>query len=141
MTIISLLCVNDSTLGQSLPANFRFPSVQVSEADQLVCYMHTSDGRVLDLDQLCSHKSTPRVVISNVLAQDDHLIGNVMNQTNRTVQNVQVNYEVRDRDGRVLERGSTPTDPSILNPGQTADFEFIATSSGTIRATSVNWSE
>lgn len=137
--IAAVLGLAEVGLGQSVP-NFRFPTVTAEEISGLGCYMQTADGRVLNLHQLCEDSSRPQVVFGEVHAIDNFMLGQVINRTEKRVQNVRVNYEVRNQNNRVIARSSTPVNPTTLNPGQIAGFETVA-QSGTIRATSIAWNE
>jgi hypothetical protein len=105
--------------------------------------MQIEDGRTLNLNNLCNsrRKPQPQVAIGDVFNEGDYVIGNVINQTDKTVRNVQVNYEVLDGNGSVIERGSVDTEPQMINPGQTATFAAVAMEDRNVRATSVNWDE
>jgi hypothetical protein len=122
--------------------NFPYPTASHSKNDQLVCYMQTADGRTLNLAQLCS-RSTPRaqVVISRMVREDNVLVGNVVNQTGKSVRNVQVIYEILNRQRDVIQRSSSPTEPSNLGSGQTALFELIGEDGQNIRIVSLKWDE
>ncbi len=140
ITAATLLATKSAT-GLPRP-NFSYPTASTPEKDHLVCYMRTTDGRTLNLARLCT-RSAPRsqVVISSVVRRDSMVIGSVANQTGREVQNVKVNYEILDAQGRVIERDAALTEPQSLRPGQTAIFEAIANEGQTIRTVSVNWNE
>lgn len=140
ITASSLIAAKSAT-GLPRP-NFSYPTASAPEKDQLVCYMRTADGRTLNLTRLCTRSAPrPQVVISGVVRQDGMVMGNVANQTGRDVRDVKVNYEILDRQGRVVERDAALTEPQNLRPGQTAMFEAIADEGQTIRTVSVNWNE
>lgn len=136
LSATSMLSISGIIIG-SFKAVAQYPAAPSSQADQLVCYMETSDGRTLNLNSLCI--SHPQVEIGNVFSNNGYAIGNVVNRTNSTVRNVQVNYEVLDVRNRVVGRSSTAANPETLMPGETAVFEANTINGGQFRAISVNW--
>jgi hypothetical protein len=49
--LISL--ITETALGRPLAVDFKYPEVPNLDMDELVCYMQTADGRVLNLQSLC----------------------------------------------------------------------------------------
>ncbi|MBW4548450.1 MAG: FxLYD domain-containing protein [Symplocastrum torsivum CPER-KK1] len=109
--------------------------------------MQTEDGRTLNLSSLCEKKTSARsqaqsqIIISNVRYNGKQMIGNVVNNTNKTVYQPMVNYELLDENGSVTERGSVPTNEETLSPGQTATFQTSMPGGRNVRTTSVEWNE
>lgn len=127
----------------SLPhPNFSYPTTSSIETDQPVCFMQISDGRTLNLDRLCGRSaSRPQVIISRVTQEDNVLVGNVVNQAGKSVHNVQVIYEILNRQSGVRQRSASPTEPSTLGPGQSALFELFGEDGQSLRIVSVKWDE
>jgi hypothetical protein len=55
--------------------------------------------------------------ISSVKYDGNLLEGRVTNQTGDTVQNIKVNYEVRDRKGNLIDNGFILAQPATVPPG------------------------
>ncbi|MEW5860559.1 MAG: FxLYD domain-containing protein [Cyanobacteriota bacterium] len=138
--IASSLFVNHHSSNNSWIANFQAVSASVSEIDTPFCYMQTSDGRTLDLTQLCGQK--PQVIIADQTSDGDILTGRIINETQKTVHSIEVTYNVIGLDGKVIKKSSVNAEPSTLNPGQSGSFKVhTIVGDGKLRATSVNWQE
>ncbi|MBD2743282.1 FxLYD domain-containing protein [Coleofasciculus sp. FACHB-1120] len=138
--IASIFSVNYHPFSNSWIANFQAESASASEIDMPFCYMQTSDGRTLDLTQLCGQK--PQVIIADQTSDGDILTGRIINETQKIVRSIEVSYNVVGLDGKVIKRSSVSAEPSILNPGQSGSFKVhTIVGDGKLQATSVNWEE
>jgi hypothetical protein len=124
------------------------------QRNSLVCYMQTADGQTVDLTTLCGQQSLPTVSpprlsaaasettkmpISDVRYDGNILSGQITNQTGDTVQNVKVNYEVRDRQGNTIDNGFISAQPSTIPPGGSASFSGMTVKGATVQPTFVEW--
>ena len=145
-TIISLLLLSFFTASR-LAAQ--------SPTDSLACYMQTADGRTVNLGDLCK-QNTPsinpqklsavdaeaaRMPISSVKYDGNLLEGRVTNQTGDTVQNIKVNYEVRDRKGNLIDNGFILAQPATVPPGASASFSGVTAKGTKVQPTFVEWSK
>jgi hypothetical protein len=131
--------------------SFSYPTVPQSTIDELLCYMQTGDGRVLNLDRLCGNQPNVQselqalpqlsqdLIISELRNDNGRIIGRVVNQTSQTTDLVRVNYEVVDGNGQMMENTSTYAQPPILEPGQSAIFQIVPPSGATARMTAIEW--
>ncbi|MBD2094063.1 hypothetical protein H6F90_02700 [Trichocoleus sp. FACHB-591] len=148
MTTLKILCLTASFSVASIfsiaeiifsPPSYGFetyPLVSSQSIDELICYMQITDGRILDLSDLCSK---PQVEIGEVFRSNGYISGNIINKTDKTVHDIRVTYEVLNAGGTVIERDSTSTNPQALAPGESAMFKVITVNSGTVRIASVIW--
>jgi hypothetical protein len=135
----SILLVTESAFSQPSFSSSKYPVVPISDIDKLVCYMRTENSRVLDLNSLC--KTKPYVAISNLFYANGRLLGRVANKSDQTVFQTKVNYEIIGDLGNVIGRGAITTEPSTLNPGQTATFQTFMLSGRNIKITSAEGNE
>ncbi len=162
--IWSLTTVISSVVLSFLPGiNLGYPqSVQAKseviaqlQADELVCYMQSADGRTVNLTALCGQPSTPsfsppklsavvsesaKTPLSNVSYSGNLLSGQVTNRTKNTVQDVKVNYEVLDSQGNAIDIGFIYAEPSTIPPGGTASFSGITVKGAKVQPTFIDWS-
>ncbi|MFE1745416.1 FxLYD domain-containing protein [Coleofasciculus sp. H7-2] len=138
--IASILFVNHHSSSNSWMANFQAAGASASEIDMPFCYIQTSDGRTLDLTQLCGQK--PQVIIADQTSDGDILTGRIINETQKTVHSIEVSYNVVGFDGKVIKSSSVNAEPSTLSAGQSGSFKVhTIVGDGKLRATSVNWEE
>jgi hypothetical protein len=143
----SILFVAETAFSHPLTIGDEYPVVSSPDTDKPVCYMQTVDGRTLDLSSLCGKKNSAQpqaqsqIIISSVRYNSKQMIGYVVNNTNKTVYQPRVNYELLDENGSVTERGSVPTNEETLSPGQTATFQTSMPGGRNVRTTSVEWNE
>ncbi|MBD2537591.1 hypothetical protein H6G60_01905 [Coleofasciculus sp. FACHB-SPT36] len=138
--IASIFFGNHQSSGNSWITNLQAVRASASEIDMPFCYMQTSDGRTLDLTQLCGEK--PQVIIADQTSDGDILTGRIINETQKTVHSIEVTYNVVGLDGKVIKSSSVNAEPSTLNPGQSGSFKVhTIIGDGKLRATSVNWKE
>ncbi len=138
--IASSLLVNYHPSSNSWIPNFKAARASASEIDTPFCYMQTSDGRTLDLTQLCGQK--PQVIIADQTSDGDILTGRIINETQKTVHSIEVSYNVIGLDGKVIKSSYVNAEPSTLNPGQSGSFKVhTIVGDGKLKATSVNWKE
>lgn len=118
--------------------------------DGLVCYMQTSDGRVVNLGDLCGVKPSldgansegaKKVSLVGVKSEGNFISGKVTNATGKVVRDVKVNYEVFDSKGNMLDNGVIYTQPPTISPGGSASFSSTTMNGGKVKATFVEWSE
>jgi hypothetical protein len=145
-------------MGSGYPrlANAQSQVVQQLQTESLVCYMQTADGQTVNLTALCIQKPVPSVSpprlsaadseaakmpISGVRYDGNFFTGQVTNQTGDTVQDVKVNYEVRDRQGNVIDNGFISVQPSTLPPGRSASFSGMTMKGATVQPTFVEWGD
>jgi hypothetical protein len=124
----------------------------VGSAESVFCYMQTSDGRILNLNALCSSaKGTQKpqtaalngkVVIGAMNYDGNVLAGQAINQTGRSVKGITINYAVVDRDGKEVDFGSIQAQVPIIPAGGSAAFLDTNSHPGaTVKIVSVDWVE
>ncbi len=126
----------ENTFGGQITTLSNYPSVPNSDTDKLVCYMKTPDSQVLNLDSLCRNKPIQPPPPPIVVSDGEHLVGFVINNSNKTISSVKVKYEVLDQNERVIEKG-TITKQQTLRPGETVRFDGLMENGGSLRITSV----
>jgi|GEM_PF-6132273 len=131
----SILFISDTAFSRSPTVNGKYPVVESSNTDQLICYMHTADGRTVNLNRLCKNKSNFQILISNVSYEDDRVIGRVINQSSTTIYQARVHYEVMGENDNVIDRGVIAINPSTLSPGQVASFQTGVLGGRNVRVT------
>jgi hypothetical protein len=147
LTATSILFVAETAFSHPLIIGNKYPVVSRSDTDKPICYMQTVDGRTLNLSRLCEKKTSAQpqaksqIIISDVRYNGKQMIGNVVNNANKTVYQLRVNYELLDENGNVTERGSVPTNEETLSPGQTATFQTSMPGVRNVRTTSVEWND
>jgi len=133
---ISIPVRTENTFGGQITTLSNYPSVPNSDTDQLVCYMKTPNSQILNLDNLCKNKQIQPPPASIVVSEGEHLVGFVTNNSNKTINSVQVNYEVLDQNEKVIEEGFI-TKQQTLRPGETTRFDGLMENAGSLRITSV----
>ena len=113
-------------------------SLLLANNDLPLCFFQTKEGRIVNLERLCSSASSPTVIISRLSSDANFVNGQVINRSQKTVYNVKVNYKVLSEDGSIEEQ-SIDVDPPILSPNQMATFETVIPAGGTLNRTSVTW--
>ncbi len=137
------------TSAKPLLANTANSLAQNSEIDEPFCYMKTTDGRTVNLGNLCEKKPAARtsktciagsniaakVLINNVNYDGIFLSGQIINQGCKIVKNVKVNYEVLDELGNPIDNGFITTQPMAVEPGKSATFRGEVVAGAKVRAT------
>jgi hypothetical protein len=126
----------ENTFGGQITTLSNYPSVPNSDTDQLVCYMKTPNSQILNLDSLCRNKQIQPPPPPIIVSDGEHLVGFVINNSNKTINSVKVNYEVLDQNEKVIEEGFI-TKRQTLRPGETVSFEGLMENGGSLRITSV----
>ncbi|MDY7007547.1 MAG: FxLYD domain-containing protein [Cyanobacteriota bacterium] len=131
---------------------------QKSEFDNPICYMETTEGKIINLVNLCgdrdineakkvsckseSEKVKPtEIPISNVNYDGNFLTGKVANESCQTVKQIKVNYQVLDDTGNIIDNGFIYAEPSTVEPGKVASFKGNVTPGAKVETTFVEWSE
>ena len=152
--ISSLLILVSSSLAFSKPLLADTPAVENSEIDVPLCYMQTTDGRTLNLVNMCGQETAPstpkactassdnaKISIANSSYDGNFLIGQILNQTCKTVKYIKVNYEVLDELGNIIDNGFIYAQPVNVEPGQSASFRGAVVSGAKVQATHLDWTE
>ncbi|MEB3339299.1 FxLYD domain-containing protein, partial [Okeania sp.] len=98
-----------------------------SELDNPICYMKTSEGKTINLVNLCGNQETinettkvscnseeikaTEIPISNVNYDGNFLTGKVANKSCQTVKQIKVNYQVLDDAGNIIDNGYISAEP------------------------------
>lgn len=105
-------------------------SISATEVDEPLCYMQTTDGRTINLGNLCNQNqpavavnSNPEVKITAVNYHGKTIRGQIINLTTKPVQAVKVNYEVVDNNGNTIDAGYIDVQSPNIPPGGTAFFQ------------------
>lgn len=126
---------------------------QKAEIDEPLCYMTTSEGRIVNLTQLCGSSVPPKspecsrnsvaanLAIAKVNYDGNVLTGTVSNQSCKTVKNLKINYTVLDDLGNQIDNGFIVAQPQVVPPGGTAAFRGVVTGGVKVQATHVDWSD
>jgi hypothetical protein len=131
-----MLLMVEVALSRPLISNRRKLAISTSDRDNLVCYMQTVNGVMVNLTNLCGKVDRPpQVAISNVIHDGEYTSGQVINQSSQPAYQVRVHYEVLDQNDRVLKSGSISANPSTLKPGEAALFEIVTADQQKVRAT------
>ncbi len=64
LTVALIPLIAEIAVSRPLAAQSSYPVVPSSDAEMLLCYMQTPDGRVLQLDRLCGKESEAPVTAS-----------------------------------------------------------------------------
>jgi hypothetical protein len=147
----SVLVIAATRFSRAGTPSFSYPTVPQSTINELLCYMQTGDGRVLNLDRLCGSQPNGQsqlqalpqlsqdLIISELRNDNGRIVGRVVNQTGQVTDLVRVNYEVVDANGGMVENTTTYTQPPTLEPGQSATFQIMPPSGATARMTAIEW--
>ena len=130
---------------------------QNSQVAPPLCYMETTDGKIIDLGRLCGQQpgNAPVAVcdsdldiveaadlpISNVNYDGNLLKGRVTNKSCKSVRAIRVNYQVFDELGNAIDNGYIEATPAVLEPGKVASFEGRTIAGARVETTYVEWSE
>jgi type 1 fimbria pilin len=123
--------------------------------DEPFCYMKTSDGKIVNLGNLCEKKPgsinsqncipganiAAKVSITNVNYDGIFLSGKIINQGCKIVKNVKVNYEVLDESGNLIDNGFIEAQPVAIEPGKSATFRGAVVAGAQVRATHADGQE
>ncbi len=137
----SMLLIAEKAFSNPLPVSSPGSGVVSSDSNMPVCYIQTPDGRTFNLSSFCrarKNQPQPQVAINGLSYEKDRMIGNVVNNTGKTVRSARVNYEVLDQDGTSI-KAVAEVDASTLSPGQSASFEASFGEGYQARVTSVEW--
>lgn len=117
------------------------------ERDTPLCYMQTQTGRLLNLSALCGPASKtslppakPDVRVSQLEYKGGLLVGQVTNQTGKSVKGVTVNYVIVDAQGNELGAGMAKSLAASIRPGGSARFQDLSGyPQGQVKVLSVDW--
>ena len=139
----SILLIAKAAFSRPSTISSQYPVKPSSNTDNLVCYMQTADGTTLNLNSLCGKKPSlqSQAVVSNVIHENDYIIGRVINNSDQTLYQAKVNYEVIGENASVIERGAIAIEPPTLNADQTAIFQTFMPSNRQVRTISVEGNE
>ena len=143
------------TSAKPLLANTANSLAQNPEIDEPFCYMKTTDGKTVDLGELCENKTPSRtsqsciagsniatkVSITNVNYDGNFLSGQIINKGCKIVKNVKVNYEVLDELGNAIDNGFITTQPVTVEPGKSATFRGEVVAGAKVLATHADGEE
>ncbi|MGD1698915.1 FxLYD domain-containing protein [Dapis sp. BLCC M229] len=141
---------------QLLQSNMVNILAQKSEFNNPICYMETTEGKIINLVNLCGNKEaideTPKVAckseeikateipISNVNYDGNFLTGKVTNKSCQTVKLIKVNYQVLDDEGNIIDNGYIYAQPATVEPGKVASFKSNVSPGAKVETTFVEWS-
>lgn len=152
-------CLYGVIFSDSLRAEFREKVAQNSALDSPFCYMKTTDGKTINLVNLCGEKEaieenqkvackseseevkSTEIPISNVNYDGNFLTGKVANKSCQTVKLIKVNYQVLDDAGNVVDNGYIYAQPATVEPGKVASFKGSVSPGAKVETTFVEWSE
>ncbi len=126
-------------------------SPAIATESDFVCYMQTSDHRILDLTNLCQKTKTAipikddlyaEVAVSELSYDRGSIRGQITNQTGKTVRSATVNYAIVDAQGKELDSGSFNSEHTIA-PGASIPFQTGVHSypNAKVQITSVDWQD
>lgn len=145
LTVSSILFLAETALTHPLMISSEHPVVLTLGKNELVCYMQTADGRTLNLSSLCQQKprsrpsTQPQIAVSDVSYNGKQLSGRVVNNSDKTVHNARVNYEVLGENSSVIEEGVISVEKQTLSPGQTATFQTPIFGGLNVKIKTVEW--
>lgn len=123
-------CLNLIIATATMTLFFIASTISVVAVDEPLCYMQTSDGRTLNLDNLCRQQSLPiapanstGVQITAVNYDGKLLRGQVTNFTKNPVKSVKVNYEMLDNNGNTIDVGYVNVQSANISPGGITSFQ------------------
>ncbi|MGV0027874.1 hypothetical protein [Phormidesmis priestleyi] len=108
-----------------------------------ICYLRSARQKVVDLSRLCNApqvKSKPQMTVLSFEKQGDRLIGQVRNDTGKTVRYAIVNYTITPEisPSSAVSRFVYVT-PESLKPGQVGTFEETLNELGDVQVRTVEW--
>ncbi|MEM1168754.1 MAG: FxLYD domain-containing protein [Cyanobacteria bacterium P01_H01_bin.35] len=149
LTKISILAfLSWSFTGRSLLAQ------NYSELDNPICYMETTEGKTINLVNLCGNQDidetkkvackseevkATEIPISNVNYDGNFLTGKVANKSCQTVKLIKVNYQVLDDYGNIIDNGYIYAEPATVGPGKIASFKGNISPGAKVETTFVEW--
>jgi len=133
---LSPIAAPDSVLARS-------SGKQPSDSNLPICYLRTARQKVVDLSRLCDAptvKSKPQMTMLSFEKQGDRVIGQVRNDTGKTVRYAIVNYTITPEVSlsSAVSRFVYVT-PESLKPGQVGTFEETLNESGNVKFRMVEW--
>ncbi|NEP06924.1 MAG: hypothetical protein F6K25_26385 [Okeania sp. SIO2G4] len=144
---------------QLLQSNIVNIFAQKSEFDNPICYMETTEGKIINLVNLCGDREAineskkvscksesekvkaTEIPISNINYDGNFLTGKVANQSCQTVKQIKVIYQVLDDAGNIIDNGFIYAEPSTVEPGKVAYFKGNVSPGAKVETTFVEWSE
>lgn len=146
-TCVLSLLIGVGLLGiEPLSANSQFANSSKRQASPNLalelppCYLQTTDGRVVNLERLCSSGRRSLVAISSVVYNNNFVMGRIVNQSRKAVYGIQINYQIVNEDG-TLDRQTASPEPPSLQPQQVGAFEVVIPAGGQVSNLYVTWSE
>ncbi|KAM3094631.1 hypothetical protein ACKFKF_26690 [Phormidesmis sp. 146-12] len=132
---LSPIAVQNSVLAKA--------SGQRLDANLPICYLRTARQKVVNLSRLCNVpqiKSKPQMTVLNFEKQGDRLIGQVRNDTGKTVRYAIVKYTITPEGSpsSSVSRFVYVT-PESLKPGQVGMFEGTLNELGNVAVGTVEW--
>ncbi len=129
-----------------------------SELDNPICYMKTTEGKTINLVNLCGDQDidetqkvackseseeikATEIPISNVKYDGNFLTGKVANKSCQTVKLIKVNYQVLDDAGNIVDNGYIYAQPATVEPGKVASFKGSVSPGAKVETTFVEWSK
>jgi hypothetical protein len=108
-----------------------------------ICYLRTARQKIVDLSRLCQAPkvaSKPQMTMLSFEKQGDRLIGQVRNDTGKTVRYAIVNYTITSEvsPSSSVSRFVYVT-PESLKPGQVGTFEGMLNELGNVEVGTVEW--
>jgi hypothetical protein len=103
------------------------------------CYMETRYGWV-DLSYMCQPPRVAQVKVVGTRQSGNRLVGQVKNETGKTVRYTIVNYLApASNPAEMPQAAYTFVAPVILEPGQIGEFTITLNQPGPIQITTVDW--
>lgn len=115
------------------------------------CYLQTPDGRIINLEELCrpstdkdqngtdSDSGQPQVIRYEY--KNDTFTGTIVNNTDKIIKQIKVNYEVLDEQGNQIDTGFIQAQPANVSPGSQAVFGGQVAPGASAKPTFLDWSE
>jgi len=115
------------------------------------CYLQTPDGRIINLEDLCrpstdnnqnrTDADSGQLRVIRYQHTNDALTGLIVNETDKPINQLQVNYEVLDPQGNQIDTGFIQAQPGTVPPGGRAVFSGRVAPGETAKPTFLEWSE
>ncbi len=141
---------------QLLHSNMVNILAQKSEFNNPICYMETTEGKIINLVNLCGDQEAidetkkvackseevkaTEIPISNVKYDGNFFTGKVANKSCKTVKLIKVNYQVLDDEGNIIDNGYIYAQPATVEPGKVASFKGNVSPGAKVETTFVEWS-
>lgn len=115
------------------------------------CYLQTPNGRIINLEYLCLPSTdndqnridaeSGQLRVISYEHTNNVFTGVIVNETDKPINQLKVNYEVLDEQGNQIDTGFIEAQPGTIAPGERAVFSGRVAPGAEAKPTFLEWSE